>query len=408
LTNKNLISLNNFSLYKFTIFNFIEKFLAYLSPLLVIQLLGDRVLYNEIELIYSISLIFNVFFDFGIRGYFTYSLRKIKDKKKYASEILQLFNLLFLLISIVFLITIISIYNLDNFFNLTIYMLVYFRFAYLFITSFYKVYFRMISNPFFIFYFTITSNIMILIIIIYGVLIKDSKIDLIMFFLPIIGFSLLYLLYLFVYIKIKFNIYKLIKFIINSTKFYWPIILTSTISLFLGNFIKIFSYYELSTYDMTKSSFFLRILMIIQLTHASFATYYLKKNFLENIKIIDKKILFMYLRNMTIVMVGIFLLAPIYIAHLNLNLELDIIFIFMSLYVYLWCIGSYLEQFLTKYNYNIYILKYYSISVILYVSVLIFMNVLNLTTISFAMFISSLVYLIFILIKLFKLKILTS
>ena len=407
MIDKNLISLNNFSLYKFTILNFIEKFLAYLSPLLVIQLLNDRVLYNEIELIYSISLIFNVIFDFGIRGYFTYSLRKIKDKKKYAKQILQLFNLLFLLISILFLISIISIYTLNNFSKLTIYILIYFRFAYLFITYFYKVYFRMISNPFFIFFFTITINIMVFIIIIYGVLIKDSNIDLLMFFLPIIGFSILYLLYLFVYIKVEFNIYKLKKFIINSGKFYWPIILASIISLFLGNFIKIFSYYELSSYDMTKSSFFLRILMIIQLTHASFAGYYLKKNFLENTKKIDKKILFMYLRNLTIVMAIIFMFAPIYIAHLNLNLEMDIIFIFMSFYVYLLCIGSYLEQFLTKYNYNIYILKYYSISVILYLSVLIFMNSLNLITISFAMFISSLFYLIFIAIKLFKLKILT-
>ncbi len=407
MIDKNLISSNNFSLYKFTILNFIEKFLAYLSPLLVIQLLNDRVLYNEIELIYSISLIFNVIFDFGIRGYFTYSLRKIKDKKKYAKQILQLFNLLFLLISILFLISIISIYTLDNFSKLTIYILIYFRFAYLFITNFYKVYFRMISNPFFIFFFTITVNIMVFIIIIYGVLIKDSNIDLLMFFLPIIGFSLLYLLYLFVYIKVEFNIYKLVKFIINSGKFYWPIILTTIISLFLGNFIKIFSYYELSSYDMTKSSFFLRILMIIQLTHASFAAYYLKKNFLENTKKIDKKILFMYLRNITIVMVCVFMIAPIYIAHLNLNLELDVVFIFMGFYVYLWCVGSYLEQFLTKYNYNIYILKYYSISVILYLSVLFFMNSLNLITISLAMFISSLFYFIFITIKLFKLKILT-
>jgi len=189
--------------------------------------------------------------------------------------------------------------------------------------------------------------------------------------------------------------------------FYWPIILTSIISLFLGNFIKIFAFYELSIQDMTKSSLFLRILMIIQLTHASFSSYYLKKNFLENKYKINKKVLFLYLRNISIITLGTFMIAPIYIDYLNINLKIDAIFIFMSLYVYMWCVGSYLEQFLTKYNYNLYILRYYFMSVVLYLLVLIFSDSINLITISFAMFISAALYLTFITIKLFRLKLLT-
>lgn len=98
MKNNKLKKLNFENLYSFSILNFLEKFLAYLSPLLIIQIFDDRVLYNQIELIYSFSIIFNIFFDFGLRGYFTYSLRKIKNKRQYSIEVLNYFNSLFLLI----------------------------------------------------------------------------------------------------------------------------------------------------------------------------------------------------------------------------------------------------------------------------------------------------------------------
>ena len=155
---------------------------------------------------------------------------------------------------------------------------------------------------------------------------------------------------------------------------------------------------------MTKSSLFLRILMIIQLTHASFASFYLKKNFFENKIKLNKKILKIYLRNISIVTIIIYLISPIYLNYLNIEIKIDIIFILLSMYMYLWCFASYLEQFLTKFNFNQSILKYYLMSVIFYFSVLFATSNLNLLNISVAMFLSSLFYLICVIYKLNKIK----
>lgn len=144
--------------------------------------------------------------------------------------------------------------------------------------------------------------------------------------------------------------------------------------------------------------------MIIQLTHASFAAFYLKKNFLEKKIKLNKKILIMYLRNISIVTTLIYFLSPIYFNYLNVNIKIDIIFILMSMYIYFWCLASYLEQFLTKFNFNRSILKYYLLSVIAYFFVLLITNSYNLISISLAMFISSFIYFICVVYKLNKLK----
>ena len=398
-----IISFKN--LYGFSILNFAEKFLAYLCPLLVIQIFDDRSLYNQIELIYSFSIIFNIIFDFGLRGYFTYSLRKIKKKKQYSIEVLNYFNSLFLLISIISVLFISIIFNLFNESQIIIFSLIYFRFTYLYITFFFKVYFRMVMSPFYIFFITIPINLIIVILIFWGLLFNNSSLSLINYFLPFVIFLIIYIFYIFFSSKFTIEYNKPILFIYKSIKFYWPIIITSLISLFIGNFIKIFSFYELSPEDMTKSSLFLRILMIIQLTHASFAAYYLKKNFLEKKIKFNKSILVIYLRNISLVTLLIYLLSPIYLSYLKVNFKIDIIFILMSIYIYFWCLASYLEQFLTKFNFNRSILKYYLLSVTIYFFVLLVTDTFNLFSISFAMFVSSFIYLISVVYKLNKIKI---
>ena len=405
MKNKNLKNFNFKNLYSFSVLNFSEKFLAYLCPLLIIQIFDDKILYNQIELIYSFSVIFNIVFDFGLRGYFTYSLRKIKKRKQYSIEVLNYFNSLFLIITIVSVLCISFLFALLNSTEIIIFSLIYFRFAYLYITFFFKVYFRMISNPFYIFFINIPVNLLVILFIFYGFLFKNSNIDLVTYFFPFIIFLLVYVFYLIATLEFSIKFSKTIEYITKSLKFYWPIILTSIISLFIGNFIKIFSFYELSPQDMTKSSLFLRILMIIQLTHASIASFYLKRNFLDKKIKFNKKILVTYLRNISIITLLIYFLSPVYLNHLKVNFTVDIIFILMSLYIYLWCVASYLEQFLTKFNFNKSILKYYILSAIVYFCVLFLTDTFDLFNISLAMFVSSFIYFICVVYKLKKIKI---
>ena len=376
-----------------------------MCPLLIIQIFDDKILYNQIELIYSFSVIFNIVFDFGLRGYFTYSLRKIKKRKQYSIEVLNYFNSLFLIITIVSVLCISFLFALLNSTEIIIFSLIYFRFAYLYITFFFKVYFRMISNPFYIFFINIPVNLLVILFIFYGFLFKNSNIDLVTYFFPFIIFLLVYVFYLIATLEFSIKFSKTIEYITKSLKFYWPIILTSIISLFIGNFIKIFSFYELSPQDMTKSSLFLRILMIIQLTHASIASFYLKRNFLDKKIKFNKKILVTYLRNISIITLLIYFLSPVYLNHLKVNFTVDIIFILMSLYIYFWCVASYLEQFLTKFNFNKSILKYYILSAIVYFCVLFLTDTFDLFNISLAMFVSSFIYFICVVYKLKKIKI---
>ena len=156
---------------------------------------------------------------------------------------------------------------------------------------------------------------------------------------------------------------------------------------------------------MTKSSLFLRILMIIQLTHASFASFYLKKNFLEKKIKLNKKILFIYIRNISIVTLLVYLTCPIYLSYIKVNFKIDIIFVLMSMYIFFWCLASYLEQFLTKFDFNRSILKYYLMSVIIYFFVLLVTGTFNLFNISLAMFISSFLYFVCVIYKLKKINV---
>ena len=164
--------------------------------MLVIQILDDQNLYNQIELIYSFSIIFNILFDFGLRGYFTYSLRKIKKRAKYSMEVLNYFNSLFLLITIISFLLISVIFNFLIKSQIIIFVFIYFRFVYLYITFFFKVYFRMVSNPFYIFLITIPINLLILVFIFYGAIFNNSTLDLITYFLPFVLFLIFYLCYL--------------------------------------------------------------------------------------------------------------------------------------------------------------------------------------------------------------------
>ena len=131
----------NLNFFKFSFFNILEKFLAYISPLLIIKFIEDPILYNKIELIYSISIIINVFIDFGIKGHFVYSYRFYDSKKKHKDTYLKAYNIL-ILYYLIFAGIIVFLLNLLNHNSLLIILLIFIRVFYLLIVNFYKFFFR--------------------------------------------------------------------------------------------------------------------------------------------------------------------------------------------------------------------------------------------------------------------------
>lgn len=380
----------------YSILNFTEKFLAYIAPLLVLKFLGNKIIYNQIELIYSYSLILSVLLDFGIKGYFIYSFRFKKNLNIYAQETKSIFNFLIL---IYFLIIIIFFSFGKNF--LIDFMIIYiaiFRSIFLVITNFYRVYFRIIDVPQNIFLLTIPISL-IMCLCILGIYYFNFKLTLIVFFSPVFFFLIIY--FVIILFKLNLNISKLKKYLLNSIQYYYPIIIISIISIFIGNYVKIFTFYNFESEQMTKISFYLRFFLLIQLAHASFASFFMKSNFILKSKIIDKKLLKNYVICLLLFTMISISLLPFTKILFNLKYNFDLIPFFLILYVIFWCIGAYFEQFLNKFNENKKILKYYLLSLLVYLVAIYLPKTQTLEYYCFAMALSSLVYLI---LTIFKIK----
>jgi hypothetical protein len=389
--------------YSFTFLNVLDKLVAYITPLLLLHFFNNNSLYNTIEFVYSIALIINIFIDFGTRGYMTYSFRFHKNKKEYTFSIIKLFNLLLIIYVICF--SLITFFlNKFSFIDLAIIYFVFIRAIYLCIINIYRVFFRLNTNPAYIFAWSIPIQIFTIFIIMMFYLF-DREINLNYFFLPTLIFLFFYVLRLIIKNEIDLNFSSVINLFIKSIKYYWALIISSSISIIIGNYAKVYSFVNLTDLETTKISFLLRTLMIIQLIHGSYTAFNLKNIFSNSKKDVSKKLFLNYLILMGIFSLLVILIIPTYSNYLNLNFKLDLIFVNLYLYVLFWCIAAYFEQYINKFNKNIFILYNYLISVFVYFAVILYYENITLFSLSIAMSFSSMIYLILTIIRIKKLGI---
>ena len=145
--------------------------------------------------------------------------------------------------------------------------------------------------------------------------------------------------------------------------------------------------------------------MIIQLIHASYTAFNLKNIFSNSNKIASKKLFINYLSLLGIISFVVILIIPIYSKFLNLNFQLDLIFFNLYSYIIFWCLAAYFEQYISKFNKNIFILYNYIASVFVYFVTIFYFEKISLFSLSIAMSFSSLTYLILTIIRIKKLKI---
>jgi O-antigen/teichoic acid export membrane protein len=382
--------------------NFLEKFLAYVAPLLVLKLIGNQKIYNNIEFIYSLGLILNIFFDFGIRGFLIYSFRFKNNIYKYTFESFKFLNSILILYIIVF--GIFYFFSFNFFLDFIIISLIFFRAIYLLIVNFLRVLFRIINKPIQIFFYSLIANLAVCILIFYFFYSKTAfKIEI--FFFPFLLFILIYYFYFLLTKNFEIKINKLIIFISKSIKYYWPLMIISLVSIFIGNFVKIFSYFALGDNEMTRISIYLRYLLIIQLAHASFSSFFLRKNFETKKKIINKNLFTQYLFIIVFFSIFVILTMPVISNFINFKYDkFDLIFLSLNLYILMWCISAYLEQFLNKYNQNKYILKFHLVSLVVYFSIFLINYEDKLLLLSLSMLLSTFTYFVLILLHLKKFK----
>jgi len=377
----------NFAL--FTFLNLLEKFLSYVAPLLVLKLFNDQNIYNKIELIFSISLLANVFLDFGIKSSFIYEYRFLKKQKNLHLEYLYAYNglIVFYIAAFIVIIFINYLFNYDYLLLLIFFI----RFIYIFLINFYKCFFRFYYNINYYFFLSIPVQI-ISIIILTTVYFLQSKLTLIDFFFSQLLFISVYIFLLY-HKKINyFSATKTIHIIKKSFIYYWPLFISSATSLIVMNFVKIYSFYKFDEFTMTKISFYLRILLVIQLTHATFSSFFLKKNFSSNAKKIDLNLLLSYIFLLILGAGFVVIIFPLVVDFLNLKLRLDAIFFLFMFYIFLWCLGAYVEQFISKINKNFDLMIAQIIALFVYFFPAFIFQEINIILIACSMCISSLTY----------------
>ena len=81
------------NIYSYSVLNFIDKGLIFLTPLIILKFFDDKVLYNTIEYVYSISTILVIFFDLGLKNYIFFYLKKSKTYNHDLNNILKFISL---------------------------------------------------------------------------------------------------------------------------------------------------------------------------------------------------------------------------------------------------------------------------------------------------------------------------
>lgn len=384
---------------RFFLFNFlnaIDKFLIFLIPFLPLLLFDDQLLYNEIEYIYSLSLVIYIFTDGGIKNYSLVFFRSTKNKKKFLKENFDFINTISLYYFCFF---VLPLFLIFLFYEKNIfYILIFFRILLLINTNYHKVHFSLKNKKKFILALTLLVSTFTLIYISIRFYFFDT--------LKIYDYFLFQIIIIFLLISYNFvkknylNFKKTFYIFKKSLVFSFPLILNALIFLFIMHFIKIYSYNYLEDKEMTQISFITRFMLIILVLHSGFLNFFYKKFFETKTKKFDLKILKSYFFTLTLSGFLVIITYPLASSMLGLNYKIDLIFKLIFAYTFIWCVSAFFEQYLNKFYQNKYILFYSIISLVLYILIIVFLNQYGmLERMCLAMLVSVSVYFVLILSK---------
>ena len=354
------------NIYSYSVLNFFDKGLIFLTPLIILKFFDDKVLYNTIEYVYSVSTILVIFFDLGLKNYTFFYLKKSKTYNQDLNNINNTFYF-YIFYIFVFLGIILTLYYFNNLNHLK-YILgfIIIRILYLTIINFYKIIYRANDIPSKIFIFSIPVSLVtfVLLYINYEFLNFDN---LLIFFTA-------QSLFLILYIIVKFN-FKLIVTKINSKiillkkslKFTFPLMLSVMFYNSMMNYGKIYSFNFLDIGEMTFLSFSQRLFIILTFFHATYVGFFQKKIYLTSDNHFNKRLFINYF--LLIILINIILtFSSSYISTIfNVRITNFNIILLLSTHSCLWCFSAYFETYLTKTNNNNFIMKSTIFSMIVFI-----------------------------------------
>ena len=386
----------NKNFFLFNLFNLFDKFLIFLLPLLPLLLNENKILYNEIEFIYSISLLIYIFADGGIKNYSLSFYRNANNRENFLDNNFKYIQT----ISIYYLLGLFPLIFIFTFFYENYFFCLYFLFRILILINinYHKIHFSLQKTQLKMLLLTLgISSLSISYLIIKFYFYNQLKI----FDFFIIQMIIITLVILNSFIKKNYldfsSFFKILK---KSFRFSYPLILNAFIFLIIMHFVKIYSYNYLDSDQMTKISFILRFMLVIQIFHGAFTNYFYGNFFETKMRKFDLKILLNYALVLITSSSVVVLSYPYLLLFFNLNFQIDLIFILIFSYTVIWCISAFLEQYLNKYYLNKFILLYSIVALFFYILIIIyFKDIEILTRICFAMLSSSLIYFILIFLK---------
>ena len=347
----------------YTILNCVDKLINFILPILILVLFDNKQLYNEIEYIYSVSLIVIVFIE-SQRYYLFYGYRKSKNRDIFIYESRKLFE-----ISILAYFILGSIYvYIDSHFQgkgidkLHVYIVI--RTLYSCIANFLNSYYRLIDRPSKIFVITILINILTILLLISADNL-NFDIGFVYFFIP----SLLVVTFI---LKGVVSLYKNsidISYVRGMLKYSWPVIISLLSFALVNNYGKIYAFNNMSQQEMYEFSYAMRISLIILMIHTSFWAYYSKTIYLRGR--IDSNLMKWYL--LFLLIACLFSISITYLWNIffpSKVIALNWGFVLLIIYTFFFCFKSCYEMYFSIWNKNKWLLLFSIISCVIYLAIL--------------------------------------
>lgn len=382
---------------------YVDKAITFALPLFILFILKDRPLYNLIEVVFSYAVLAMTLIELGLSNYLFWGYKNSEKKEAFLEKAQTFFKFMIIIYCSLSLVFFGSFHDHSNLFLLA---MVSIRTLFTFYTSFYANVYRLQDRPKRIYSITISSNLMSLVLLIVAFFASRNYAAQ-FFFLPSAALLAWCMASFFLFDLKKFQIGKFLPFIKDSLHYSWPIVLNTLFMSFVNNYSKIYAYSYLSPEEMTQISYVLRVGLVIQLTHAAFASFYSKSIFMDESHKFNLKLFKQYSFVLLLSMAGvafIIVLTNLFFSTL-FNIPLTLSTALFVVYILLWCYIGYLEIYYGAKNANRLMLYYSIFSSALYILMIRWSDHLGLVQLSLFMFLSALVNLGLVIIGLKKLSV---
>lgn len=379
---------NNRSLFLYLFLTYLDKGLYFILPIAVLYFTKDSSIYNKVEYICSITNILVPFLSF-ISSYSFFGYKEAKDKRIFIQEYLLYSNSAVIAVGIACMVlaNLMALCGFNSMDGIALFLSI--RTTFYVFVQYINCYYRLVDKPVKSLFYSIVINITSLITIAGLFLVNGNKFATEGFFLPELLAIVFSILFIVRSKRDKVDFSSIRVFIINATRFSWPIILNSTAVAFVANYGKIYAYNFLTDYEMYCLSFLLRIVMIIEMAHASLVSFFSKDIYLKGF---TKKFLITYSSIICFTIVGVSCLMHIYnCVFAERYIPLNGSFWLVIFYALFHMIGAVLEIDYGRNNKNIYIFIISAISCSIYIFMIFVIGIRNIYTISLYMAIYMLV-----------------